>query len=198
MSVSVSAAVEGKIDEAVVRRLILHAGGSIGTVHVKNGKAALQKQILGYNSAARFTPWMVLVDLDIDAACAPQLRNQLIPALSPNLCLCIAVRQVEAWLMADAQSLGQYLSLSPGMFPRKPEEVAYPKDKLVSMARRSRKKAIRLGMVPREGNGRQVGPRFPALMIEYVLGRWRPETAATRAPSLARAIQRLEMLVDTG
>ena len=68
----IQAAVEGIVDEAVVRRLIAHAGGQVGPVYGKSGKPALRKKIRGYNNAAHFTPWVVLVDLDNDADCARQ------------------------------------------------------------------------------------------------------------------------------
>jgi len=65
--VTISAAVEGIVDETVVRRIIVEAGGLPGTIYGKNGKPLLRRQIQGYNNAARFSPWMVLVDLDRDA-----------------------------------------------------------------------------------------------------------------------------------
>jgi hypothetical protein len=43
--VVVSAAVEGIVDEAVVRKLIVEAGGRPGTVYGKSGKAFLRRLI---------------------------------------------------------------------------------------------------------------------------------------------------------
>jgi len=51
-----------------------------------------------------------------------------------------------------------YLSVSANRVPREPEEVPDPKQALVNIARRSRNRAIRQDMVPREGSGRPVGP----------------------------------------
>ena len=98
---TIGAAVEGAPDEAVA--LIDHSGGRIGKVYGKSGKPHLQKKIAGYNDAARYGPWFVLVDLDNDADCAPPLRDAWLPA--PGLCFRIAVHEVEAWLMADPESL---------------------------------------------------------------------------------------------
>lgn len=70
---TISAAVEGIVDEAVLRRLILHIGARPGPVHGRQGKQLLQQRITGYNEAARFEKWAVLVDLDGDADCAPPL-----------------------------------------------------------------------------------------------------------------------------
>ena len=75
MPVTISAAVEGDVDEAVARRLIVGAGAQPGSIYGKHGKAALRTRIDGYNRAAQHAPWLVLVDLDSDAACAPVLRR---------------------------------------------------------------------------------------------------------------------------
>ena len=191
------AAVEGDIDEAVVRRLIAHAGGQTGDVHGKNGKPALCQRINGYNNAARHAPWVVLVDLDNDADCAPPIRDAWLPAPAPNLCFRIAVREVEAWLMSDAQTLARYLRVGLGKIPAEPEKLAYPKDAMVDLARRSRRRDIRKDMVPREKSGRRVGPAYSSRLIEYVQEHWKPEVAAGRAESLHRAIDCLQRLVET-
>jgi hypothetical protein len=51
------------------------------------------------------------VDLDSDTGCAPPLCEQWIPGPAPFLCFRVAVREVEAWLMADAEDaiLYEYL-----------------------------------------------------------------------------------------
>jgi len=60
-SFTISAAVEGIVDEAVARTLIFFVGGSPGRMHGKQGKPFLQQRIVGYNAAAQHAPWMVLV-----------------------------------------------------------------------------------------------------------------------------------------
>jgi hypothetical protein len=109
VSVVISAAVEGDVDEAIVRKLVAHAGGQIGNVYGKNGKPMLRKKIKGYNNAARHTPWLVLIDLDNDADCAPPVREEWVPDPATHLCFRIAVREVEVWLMADAKTLARFL-----------------------------------------------------------------------------------------
>jgi hypothetical protein len=69
--VAITAAVEGDVDEAVVRSLIEHIQAKIRAVYGRTGKSHLQRRLSGYNQAARFSPWIVLVDLDHDAECAP-------------------------------------------------------------------------------------------------------------------------------
>ncbi len=194
--VTISAAVEGIVDEAVVRKLITHAGGQPGTVYGKKGKKPLRHNIGGYNSAAHHAPWIVLVDLDHEEECAPPLRAGWIPQPASHLCFRVAVREIEAWLMADAETLAAYLSVARSRIPADPESLEHSKTAMVNLARRSRCRAIGKDMVPREGSGRSVGPAYTSRLVEYVEGRWRPEFAAERAESLRRAIVCLERLIE--
>lgn len=194
--VVICAAVEGLVDEAVVRRLIAHAGGRPGPVFSKNGKRALRDRIGGYNNAARHAPWLVLVDLDSDAECAPNLRQAWLPNPAPRLCFRVAVPQVEAWLMADAETLAPYLSVPEYRIPRDPEALTNAKIEMVNLARGSRDRAIREDMVPRPESGRSLGPAYSSRLIEYVTSHWRPQVAARHAHSLDRAIACLKRLVE--
>jgi hypothetical protein len=191
----ISAAVEGDADEAVVRKLIACAGGKVETVYGKNGKPALRKKINGYNNAAKRAPWVVLVDLDNDADCAPLLRQRWLPQPAPLMCFRVAVRAAEAWLMADAQTLAQYLGVPQNAIPLDPEKRPDVKTEMVNLARRSKRKDIRTDMLPREGSGRPVGPAYTSRLIEYVETAWRPRTAAQRSDSLRRALVCIEHLV---
>ena len=197
MLATIQAAVEGIVDEAVVRRLIAYAGGQAGTVYGRNGKPALREKIKGYNNAAHFTPWVVLVDLDRDGDCAPPIRDVWVPTPAPNLCFRIAVREIEAWLIADKQTLARYLRIRADDVPEEPEKLHYPKDVMVNLARGSRSRDIRSDIVPRENSGRRVGPAYASRLIEYAEERWRPEVAADHAESLRRAIYCMQRLVRT-
>ena len=190
----ISAAVEGIVDEAVVRRLIAHGGGTPGAVYGRQGKSLLRQRIAGYNNAAQRVPWIVLVDLDRDADCAPPLRNAWLPQPASHLCFRVAVREVEAWLLADAERLADFLGVPRSRVPAQPESLNDPKEILVNLARTSRRRDIREDLVPRPEGGRQVGPAYSSRLIEFVSGRWRPEIAARRAESLRRAIACLTRL----
>lgn len=197
-SVSITVAVEGNVDEAVVRRLIEHVGGIPGPVYGRNGKDYLRQRIANYNLAARQSPWVVLVDLDHDAECAPPLRSAWLPDLSPLMCLRVAVRQVEAWLLADRERLAKFLSVSASKIPRNPEAIENPKNTVVELARASRRRDIREDMVPRPGSGRSVGPAYTSRLIEFVIGKstgWRPDVAARDSESLSRSLACLQRII---
>jgi len=195
--VVISAAVEGLVDEAVARRLIALVGATPGPVYGKSGKAYLRQRIAGYNNAARHSPWLVLVDLDSDAACAPPLLAAWLPMPAPYISFRVAVRETEAWLLADAQHLAAFLRIACSRIPRDPESLDNPKNTLVELARHSRSRSVREDMVPRPASGRPVGPAYVSRLIEFVSGPsalWRPETAARRSDSLNRCLIGLRRL----
>lgn len=194
--VVISAAVEGLVDEAVVKSLISEAGGSAGQVYGKKGKSNLRASIAGYNNAASFRPWFVLVDLDHDATCAPELCRNWIAAKAANLCFRVAVRAVESWLLADRDAIAKFLSVSPSRVPPDPESESNPKHVMVDLAARSKRRSIREDMVPRPGSGRSVGPAYTSRLIEFVQSPlWRPTIAAQRSQSLRRCRKCLQRLV---
>ena len=191
---AISAAVEGMLDEAVVRRLVRHAGALAGTVYGKNGKPFLKERIAGYNNAARHAPWIVLVDLDSEHQCPPPLRETWLPHPAPQMCFRVAVRAVEAWLMADAERLAAFIGVPRRRIPADPEREEYPKQAMVNLARSSRRRDVREDMVPRDGSGRTVGPAYTSRLVEYATDRWRPHVAARSADSLQRAVACLRRL----
>lgn len=195
----ITAAVEGLADEAVIQRLIEFTGGRVGTVYGKHGKAHLIRRLPAYDKAARFSPWVILLDLDTDAECAPGFRQTLPATPAPRLCLTIVVRAVEAWLMGDRDHLARFLSVSAATIPVYPETLLDPKRTLIDLASASRRRDIREDMVPRPGSHRSVGPAYTSRLIEFATLRqdaWRPDVAAPYAPSLARTIRCIRRLVS--
>ena len=138
--VLLSAAVEGLVDEAVLRRLIADEGASLAYTHGKNGKAVIRRDLNGYNQAAYHSPWVVLIDLDHDEDCAPPVRAKWLPNPAPHIRFRIAVRQVEAWLLADRERIAKFLSVSQSQVPPQPETLPNPKETLVNLARGSRRR----------------------------------------------------------
>lgn len=194
--VVISAAVEGVVDEAVAKTLIRDAGAGHGQIYGKKGKPHLRASIDGYNNAARFYPWFVLVDLDHDAACVPDFCRSWVTVKSTNLCFRVAVRAVESWLLADHEAIAKFFSVPQALVPTDPDSEANPKQALVNLAARSRRRSIREDMVPRAGSGRPVGPAYTSRLIEYVQSlSWRPAIAANRSQSLSRCRASLIRLV---
>jgi hypothetical protein len=196
--VIISAAVEGILDEVVLRRLIEGLGALPGSVYGKNGKSFLLQKINAYNQAARFAPWVILVDLDHDDDCAPPYRKTCLPNPSPYMRFRVAVREIEAWLLADRERLSKFLSVGASRIPHNPEILDSPKLAMVEIARLSRRRDVRENMVPRAGSGRKIGPAYTSLLIEFARDPdhgWRPSVAAKSSDSLDRCIRRLKQLI---
>jgi len=194
----ISGAVEGIVDEAVLRRLVKETGAVVGPIHGKTGKPFLMQKIAAYNQAARFAPWVILIDLDHDGDCAPPFIRACLPDPAPYMSFRVAVREVESWLMADRERLAKFLSVGVSRIPDNPEALDSPKMTMVDVARHSRRKEIRENMVPRPGSGRKVGPAYASILIEFVRNPksgWRPHIAARSSDSLNRCLRRLEQII---
>lgn len=193
-----SGAVEGPVDEAVLARLVREAGGVLGNVYGRQGKGKLVQRLPAYVHAARIQPWVVLLDLDRDADCVPPFLGRL-PPPPPSLCLRVAVRAVEAWLLADRERCAKFLGITPSRIPPRPEELGDPKRAVVDLARNSRHGQIRKDMVPRPESGRAVGPAYTSRLLEFIQDRedgWRPQVAAESSESLERCQRCIRRLVE--
>jgi hypothetical protein len=189
----VTGAVEGVVDEVVMRRLGDLVGRPLETVYVTEGAGNLFRRLPGFNAAAARAPWFVLADLDT-VACAPELIRSRLPAPNAQMVFRVAVREIEAWLMADRQMLARFLSVALSRLPLDPDAVENPKQTLVNIARRSRRGDIRRDMVPSLTSGRRVGPAYESRLIQFITGpdvQWRPEEAANFSDSLKRCVEAL-------
>jgi hypothetical protein len=191
-STVITGAVEGDLDEAIIRRISDYAGVGVGVVHGRRGKPQLLEALSGYNEAARFAPWLVLVDLDSDFDCGPTMRGHCLPNPAPQMCFRIAVRAVEAWIMADRERIAEFLGVSRARIPQVPDDLDDPKRELVNITRHSRRMRVRDDILPREGSGRSVGPLYTARMMEFVLdpaAGWRIDAAMDVSDSLNRCVR---------
>lgn len=184
-------AVEGFLDEAVVRRLLDDVGGVVGKVYVKRGNRPLRAKIAGYNNAAKRGPWLVLTDLDQGYRCAAELVADWLPGRARDMNLRVAVRAIEAWLLADRRQLASFLGVPVSRLPQDPETTLDPKGLVVDLARSSRRRDVRDALVPDPRSGRRAGPGYTSLLFEFVREEWDLDEAAHRSPSLDRCRRRL-------
>ena len=199
MTAFVSGAVEGVVDEAVFERLLRTVRGQVANLYPTHGKSNLLNRLCGFNAAARRSPWLVLVDLDGDADCAPPFLARHLPSPAPHMMCRVVVRAIEAWLLADRKRAAGLLQVAERLVPDRPEDLPDPKGALVDLARRSRSREVREDLVPRVGSGRKVGPLYSSRIIGFVQDQrngWRPRVAAHSADSLDRCLRRLDQLAS--
>ena len=191
----VTVAVEGSLDEAVLVRVIRSAGAEVGVCYGKRGKEYLRNRMRGFNNAARFTPWVVLIDLDKEAGCAAALRPKWLPEPAGGMCFRVAVRAIESWLFGDRVRLAEFLSVPQEAVPASPEILQDPKQAMIELAGRSRRREIREDMQPRPRSGLRTGPGYTLRLGEFSMRNWRPEVARKQVDSLDRCLRAISKVV---
>lgn len=110
----------------------------------------------------------------------------------------VVVRELEAWLLADAERFVTFFAVKSSAIPANPDEVPDAKAALLQVVATSKKAAIREDMLPRPCSGRRVDAAYTSRLIEFVSNTnegWRPDAAAVHSPSLASCLTRLEELI---
>jgi len=191
---AVTLAVEGPSDVAVLRRLCETAGVDIANVYVCGGKLPLDERLKGFNQAAQYSNWVVLRDLNADGPCASQVMTDLLPDRATRMFLRLAVRAVEAWLLADRKGLASYLGIKVASIPSSPDLLRRPKRALVDVARHSKRRELRRDLVPEAGLSTEVGPGYTARITEFAQRYWSPTAGASNSGSLARCMAALRRI----
>ena len=186
--------IEDELSEVVVRRVLADTdrGYVVGSAYGRSGFGYLRSTANNWNAAAAAgTPILLLTDLDRHV-CAPDLiSGWLDRRCHANFIFRVAVREVESWLLADREGVAQFLGINYVLVPDRPDLVSDPKQTLISLARRSRRRALRESIVPRQGSTAAQGPNYNGCLGEFVRNRWNPNAAKNRSPSLNRAWQRV-------
>jgi hypothetical protein len=190
----VTLAVEGICDERALRKIVEGVGFDVAVTHNCRGKSKLDARVPGYLQAALYSPWVILRDLDQDAQCAPEFiaSRGITPPITARFR--VAVRSLEAWLLADRTNISRYLGVAVGALPNVPDVEAHPKTTMANLAARSRRRAVRDRMAPRPDDGAQIGPEYEAALIEFIDNHWDFRKASERSNSLAKAIVGIETL----
>ncbi|TCZ61280.1 hypothetical protein [Roseicella aquatilis] len=193
---------EGPTDAAVARRLILAAGAVPGydylTGRPGRGKSSIDSRLSGFNVLARRQPVLVLRDLDTDAACPGALVQSLVPRREASLLLRIAVRSIEAWLMADRAAFAKAMGMREADITTSPEKLVKPKAELERLLRDSKDRSLRRRIGLDSTTGRLQPQVLAAELSEFATSDWDPARAAKsgHAPPLTRAFLRLCDLVS--
>lgn len=187
---SLNVVIEDVLTEVVMRRLLSRLGYTgMTTYRVTRGNGAIKANVDKYKGASRVVPHIVLTDLD-RYPCPPALLTAWsVGKLPPTMLLRIAVRETEAWLLADRNNFATFLMAAVEKVPNDPEALADPKQAVFGVVRKSRRRRLIEEMVP--SPGAHIGPLYNERMCDFALNHWDIEVAAGNAPSLARNIARI-------
>jgi len=185
-------AAEDELSCEVLRKLVTASGRfAISSEINTRGNDQLRKSIKKFKYASHVLPHIVLTDLD-RYPCPPALiKDWGAGKLPTRLMLRIAVREVEAWLLADRYGIADFLQVSLNKIPLAPELEPDPKRTLLNLARKSRSRRLTQELLPEQGSVACIGPLYNARLSEFVNTTWNLEQACDAAPSLARAVSRL-------
>jgi hypothetical protein len=191
--IPINLAVEDDLSEIVLRTINAKSGREyhIGTAYGRTGFGYLRKTVAGWNAAARGIPFALLTDLDKYQCLADLINDWLKAPRHTNLLFRVAVREVEAWLLADPVNLSRYLSVPSARVPAICEQIPDPKEALVNLARRSRSGDIKSRIVPRSGSTAKQGPDYNGCLATFVQSSWNIDTACANSNSLKRTVDRI-------
>jgi hypothetical protein len=190
-------ATEDVLSEAVGLKLIATflRGFEVGLTLGKNGNCYLKSKMAAYCDIAKREPFLLITDLD-NTACAPSLMSSWLGHINPpkNFMFRVAVREVEAWLLADQVAIKPLLGKQHTKVPRNPDSIPNPKEFLLNLAREA-PRDVRRDLLAEHGAIASQGMGYNQRLCDYVNTSWSPTQAAQRSESLCRVIQRLEHLM---
>jgi hypothetical protein len=185
--------VEDAPGEAVLRRVLaeLAPDWAVALVHDCGGFGRIRARLDRYRNASHVYPHLLLTDLDARSCPVDLLEEWRVRSQPPRFLFRIAVREVEAWLMADRHGVAHWLQISLNKIPQVPEAEIDPKARLISLARGSRSQRLASEFCPAPGSKASQGPLYNARITEFVRGVWSLDAAREAAPSLERACHRI-------
>ena len=192
---SVALATEDELSEAVGRRLLAGASHQLdaGLVLRKGGSGYLRSGIGKWCALAKRQPLLLLTDLDQGNCASALIQDWLGEYHRPEgLVLRVAVREVEAWLLADHEAMQRLLG-KKGQLPVDPDALRAPKQRLLQLAKLA-KRDVRRDLVAEKGAVAAQGIAYNARLCEFVSNDWDPQRASIRSESLRRARLRIEEL----
>lgn len=190
-------ATEDPLSEAVAERLVMDSGKPwrIAQCFGKGGNQYLKSKLDAFANIAQSIPVLLTTDLDQDA-CAPELIRQWRgkKRFPDTLLIRVAVRETEAWLLADAEGFSAFSGVPRGKIPDSPETLADPKRELLALVRRHGLRALKAELLPEPGARSKVGLGYNQALCQFVRDSWSADRAELAADSLARARKRIREL----
>ncbi len=191
MSIPINLLIEDELHLNVLTRVLssFHQKYVINRIFGKKGKNFIKDNLRAYNQAASISPYLVLTDLD-NAECPLIVINSWLNfTKSDNFLFRIAVREAEAWLISDRNNFASFMGVSRDRIDLNPENIPEPKEYIINLARKSRKRKIKEDLVP-EGRA-SVGRNYNTCLSDFVLNHWDIKKAQMTSKSLERLVRAL-------
>lgn len=154
------------------------------------GNGYIFKKIKGFNNAANHSHFLVLTDLDT-RECAPSFRAELVPqGCNKNMILRIAVREVEAWVLADRPGFADFLGIALKSLPDNMDDIKDPKELLFKIVKKSKKRDLKNGILPHSSTAKY-GPDYNGQLISFLQKHWNLKNAVKYSDSLNRFVKAL-------
>lgn len=193
-TLDVALVVEDALSYEVMARLLAATGRGyhVTLPLVERGCGNIQRSITKYRNASNILAHVVLTDLD-QAECPYTLRKKWgVETLPKSMLFRVAVRETEAWLLADRAGFATFAGIPISKVAREPEALADPKQTLINLVRHSRNKRLAAEIVPPQGSRVSIGPLYNERLCRFVRERWDLDAAIEIAPSLQRTFARLK------
>jgi hypothetical protein len=190
VSIPIILAFEDALTEALILR-VLPVEYATKTIYRSGGYGYLKKSVSGFNNAAKGVPFLVGTDLDKYECPLALINDWLAQPKHHNLLIRVAVREAEAWTLADRDSFASFLGINVERVPADVESLPNPKETLIQLARESRKRQLREDICPRPKSTSKIGPNYNPRLCSFVAESWNPAVARLNSPSLHRTMNRL-------
>ena len=195
--IAVYLAVEDGLGEAIADRLVeeenegMHVAVRVG----RRGNSYLRENLPRFVQISQTLPVFLLTDLD-RCTCPVGLINRWRGNMSlpQEMLFRIAVREAEAWLLADREGFAGFSGVSLDRMPEHPESLADPKEALLNLIRRYGRRAIKADILPERKSTAKVGPAYNQVLCTFVQKSWSPQRAGEVAQSLKRTQIRIHEL----
>lgn len=188
--------VEGMLEVPAARKMLAALNLPLEDIQIINtsGCDKFWQVAPKYNQAAAVMgPILGLTDLDLHPCPIGLITQHLNKRKHPDFILRIAIKELESWLLADVDALADFFGLSTSVFPSDPDVEPDPKQTVVNLARRSKKKSIREDIVPTQGSKGVVGKGYTPRMTEFIENEWDPINAEQISNSLRRALAAIRL-----
>ena len=201
---------EDAVTVAVIKRLLSFVSSRfvvLGNIPARGGE--VKSKVLKSNALAKDYPVVML--LDLDQGCAPELKKKLLQGnpQSQHFLMNISVDEAEAWLMADRQGFSTFFGIDIDAIPVsvmqkqgghiERMEMNFPcKSSFMlthKLALHSSKKEIRQKIGVPTPNGPKKGKEYNDAIVPFIENEWDIAAALPNSDSLQRMICRLQALL---